>query len=182
MLADLRFEALRLGATDLRPSWRKGKKIAVLFQGKWIHAGALGYDDYTTHHDPVRRAAYRKRHRAILLLNGLPAYKDKKQAAFWSWHLLRLRKNKCDLYNPPMETAPTSSIDLLQFAIIVIMALERIIKGFTASPCRHILCKSCCGNSLEIEMSSPRPRSASETARDEKSDGGANQSKLSSTI
>ena len=84
---DLKAKALRLGATDLRQSWR-ARKWAILYAGKWIHFGALGYDDYTTHHDPVRRAAYRKRHCAILLLNGLPAYKDKKQAAFWSWHLL----------------------------------------------------------------------------------------------
>ena len=77
-----------------------------------------------------------------------------------------------------METAPTSStssIDMIQFAVILIMALERIIKAFTASPCRHILCKSCCGNSLEIEMASPRPRSASETEKDKVNEG-ANQS------
>ena len=80
--------AKSLGATDLRPSWRKGKKWAILYQGKWIHFGALGYDDYTIHRDDERRASYRRRHKAILLLNGLPAYKDKKQAAFWSWHLL----------------------------------------------------------------------------------------------
>ena len=83
-----------------------------------------------------------------------------------------------------MEATPsstsTSSIDMIQFAVILIMALERIIKGFTASPCRHIICKSCC-SSLEIEMASPRERSASEIARaardeKEKVDEGANQS------
>ncbi len=62
---------------------------------------------------------------------------------------------------------PTSSIGLIQFAVILLMAIERIIKGFTASPCRHIICRSCC-SSFEIEMASPRVRSASETARDEK--------------
>jgi len=66
-----------------------------------------------------------------------------------------------------MEAAPTSSIDLIQFAVILLMAIERIIKGFTASPCRHVICKSCC-TSFEIDMNSPRARSASETARDEK--------------
>ena len=85
---DLKAEAQRLGATDLRQSWRKGKKIAVLFQGKWIHAGALGYDDYTTHHDDERRASYRRRHRAILLRDGRPAYTVKTQPAYWSWHIL----------------------------------------------------------------------------------------------
>ena len=65
-----------------------------------------------------------------------------------------------------MEAAPTNSIDLIQFAVILLMAIERIIKGFTASPCRHVICKSCC-SSFEIEMASPRARSASETAREE---------------
>ena len=88
MLVNLKIEALRLGATDLRQSWRAGKKYAVLYQGKWIHFGALGYDDYTTHHDPVRRAAYRKRHKAILLRDGRPAYTVKTQPAYWSWNLL----------------------------------------------------------------------------------------------
>jgi hypothetical protein len=88
-----------------------------------------------------------------------------------------------------MEATPsstsTSSIDMIQFAVILIMALERIIKAFTASPCRHVLCKTCC-SSFELDMASPRERSASEiarAARDEKVDEGANnQSKDSSTI
>ena len=76
-----------------------------------------------------------------------------------------------------MEAAQTSSIDLIQFAVIVLMslALKRIIKGFTASPCRHVICKSCC-TSFEIEMASPRARSASEIARDEKTIDDGNQS------
>ena len=56
-----------------------------------------------------------------------------------------------------MEAAPTSSMDMTQFAVILRMAIERIIKGFTASPCRHVICKSCC-SSFEIEMASPRAR------------------------
>ena len=66
-----------------------------------------------------------------------------------------------------MEATPTSSMDMIQFAVILLMAIERIIKGFTASPCRHVICKSCC-SSFEIEMNSPRARSASEIARDER--------------
>ena len=80
--------AKSLGATDLRPSWRKGKKLAVLYQGKWIHVGALGYEDYTTHHDDERRASYRRRHKAILLRDGRPAYTVKTQPAYWAYHLL----------------------------------------------------------------------------------------------
>ena len=64
-----------------------------------------------------------------------------------------------------MEPTPTSSMDMIQFAVILLMAIERIIKGFTNSPCRHVICKSCC-SSFEIEMNSPRARSASETARE----------------
>ena len=81
-------EARRLGGTELRQSTRKGKKLAVLYQGKLIHFGALGYEDYTIHHDEERRASYRKRHKAILLRDGRPAYTVKTQPAYWSWHLL----------------------------------------------------------------------------------------------
>ena len=72
------------------------------------------------------------------------------------------------------QASTTSSIDMIQFAVILIMALERILKAFTASPCRHVLCKTCC-SSFELDMASPRPRSASD-AEKEKVDEGANQS------
>ena len=80
--------AKSLGATDLRRSWRKGKKLAVLYHGEWIQFGALGYEDYTTHHDDDRRAYYRRRHKAILLRDGRPAYKVKTTPAFWTYHIL----------------------------------------------------------------------------------------------
>ena len=80
--------AKSLGATDLRQSWRKHKKLAVLYAGKWIHFGALGYDDYTTHHDDEKRASYRRRHKAILLHDGRLAYMVKTQPAVWAYHLL----------------------------------------------------------------------------------------------
>jgi len=80
--------ALRLGATELRPSARKGKKWAVLYQGKYIHFGATGYEDYTQHKDPARRANYRRRHGAIKLKDGRLAYTVKSSPAFWSWNLL----------------------------------------------------------------------------------------------
>ena len=78
------------------------------------------------------------------------------------------------------QASSTSSLSYIQFAVILIMALERILKAFTASPCRHVLCKTCC-SSFELDMASPRPRSASETARDEKTSEDA-QSKDNSTI
>lgn len=80
--------ARELGADDLQPSWRKTKKWAVLYQGRWVHFGALGYSDFTQHKDPVRRADYRRRHGAILTKKGVPAHKVKSQAAYWSWTLL----------------------------------------------------------------------------------------------
>ena len=81
-------KAKRLGATELRPSTRKGKKYAVLYQGKWIHFGATGYEDFTEHKDPARRANYRRRHGAIKLRDGRLAYTVKSSPAYWSWTLL----------------------------------------------------------------------------------------------
>jgi len=81
-------KALRLGAIELRPSQRAGKKWAVLYQGKWIHFGATGYEDYTQHKDPARRANYRRRHGAIKLKDGRLAYTVPTSPAFWSWNLL----------------------------------------------------------------------------------------------
>ena len=80
--------AISYGAEQLRPSWRKGKKWAVLYRGHWVHFGAAGYEDFTQHGDETRRAAYRKRHRAILLADGRPAYRVKTSPSFWAWHLL----------------------------------------------------------------------------------------------
>jgi hypothetical protein len=81
-------KAKQLGATELRPSQRAGKKWAVLYQGKWIHFGATGYQDFTQHKDPARRANYRRRHGAIKLKDGRLAYTVPTSPAFWSWELL----------------------------------------------------------------------------------------------
>jgi hypothetical protein len=49
------------------PSWRKGKKFAVLAcdtdEQKLIHFGAKNYSDFTQHKDKKRRANFRARHR-----------------------------------------------------------------------------------------------------------------------
>ncbi len=84
----IRSKALALGATDIRSSWRAHKKLAVLYNGKWIHFGDNRYEDFTAHKDPERRAAYRKRHRAILLKDGRPAYLVKESPAFWAYRIL----------------------------------------------------------------------------------------------
>ena len=81
-------KARRLGADELRPSWRKGKKWAVLYHGRWVHFGAVGYEDYSQHRDPARRESYRRRHAGIYLKDGRAAYTVKESPAYWSWHLL----------------------------------------------------------------------------------------------
>ena len=81
-------KAKKLGATELRPSWRAGKKWAVLYRDRWYHFGAKGYEDFRTHGDPVRRASYRKSHAGILLAEGRPAYKVKTTPAYWASNLL----------------------------------------------------------------------------------------------
>jgi hypothetical protein len=84
----IRSKALALGGTDIRPSWRKNKKLAVLYSGRWVHFGDSRYEDYTTHGDPERRAAYRKRHKTIRLKDGRPAYLVKASPAYWAYQLL----------------------------------------------------------------------------------------------
>ena len=84
----LQQKARRLGATELRPSARKGKKYAVLYGGSWIHFGATGYEDFTEHKDPARRANYRRRHGAIKLKDGRLAYTVPTSPAYWSYNLL----------------------------------------------------------------------------------------------
>ncbi len=60
--------AKKLGVKDSVLSWLK--KWAVLYRGRWMHFGAKGYEDYTQHHDPLRRVSYRKRHAGIFLKDG----------------------------------------------------------------------------------------------------------------
>ena len=46
--------------SQLKPSTRQGKKWMVLDPntGKWVHFGAMGYEDYTKHNDKIRRKKY----------------------------------------------------------------------------------------------------------------------------
>ena len=46
--------------SELKESSRKGKKIMALDpkKKKWVHFGALGYEDYTVHKDENRRKKY----------------------------------------------------------------------------------------------------------------------------
>ena len=49
--------------SELKQSTRKGKKYMVLnpTTKKWVHFGALGYEDYTVHKDKERRKKYHSR-------------------------------------------------------------------------------------------------------------------------
>jgi hypothetical protein len=78
-MESLQRKAKRLGATELRPSGRKGKKWNVLYEGKYI---------YTQHKNPARRANYRRRHGAIRLKDGRLAHTVKTSPSFWSYNLL----------------------------------------------------------------------------------------------
>lgn len=46
---------------DVLPSDRKDKKYMIIRDGKKIHFGAMGYQDWTKHGDAERRDAFRKR-------------------------------------------------------------------------------------------------------------------------
>lgn len=58
------------------------KYIATFTNGRTTRFGAKGYEDYTTHKDPKRREAYRKRHAGDLQT------KDPTRAGFLSWYIL----------------------------------------------------------------------------------------------
>jgi argonaute-like protein implicated in RNA metabolism and viral defense len=42
-------------------STRRNKKYMVFDGNKWIHFGAMGYEDFTKHHDKARLEAFRRR-------------------------------------------------------------------------------------------------------------------------
>lgn len=53
---------------EIKTSWIRGKKYAAIFHDevndrpKTVHFGATGYEDYTSHRDPRRKARYLERH------------------------------------------------------------------------------------------------------------------------
>jgi len=58
------------------------KFIAIFENGKKTKFGAVGFDDYTLHHDKKRRQLYRIRHNRDLRTN------DPTRAGFLSYYLL----------------------------------------------------------------------------------------------
>ena len=65
-------------------STRKEKKLMARVGDEAFHFGARGYDDYTTHKDPARKAQYLARHRTNedWSISGL------RSAGFWARHIL----------------------------------------------------------------------------------------------
>lgn len=66
----------------IQPSTRKTKKYMLLKpDGKWVHFGQYGMEDYTKHRNAMRREAFRTRNRQW-------AYQDILSPAFLSFWLL----------------------------------------------------------------------------------------------
>ena len=68
---------------QIKKSTRADKKWMAIFEdGKVVHFGASGYEDYTTHHDVERKKRYENRHKAKEHWN------DYKTPGFWAKNLL----------------------------------------------------------------------------------------------
>lgn len=78
----------KYGASHFGFSEKKNKRFYVAYNNKIIHFGSKTNNTYIDHGDKKKRDAWRARHSKILLKNGTPAYLDKKQPEFWSYHIL----------------------------------------------------------------------------------------------
>ena len=75
---------------ETKLSTRKGKKLMSMFDDKWVHYGADGYEHFKdrsgllpsnlNHLDPKRRTNYLKRHANTRYKKGTPSW--------FSWHVL----------------------------------------------------------------------------------------------
>ena len=74
----------------IKKSTRKGKKYMAKVGDRWVHFGALGYEQYhdkiglykhLDHNDKSRRKRYRNRHRST-------PYNVKYTPAWFSWNYL----------------------------------------------------------------------------------------------
>jgi predicted patatin/cPLA2 family phospholipase len=89
-LSTIRNKAASLGLKGkIMVSTRPEKKyVYIKPNGKLVHFGAQGYQDYLDHKDKNRRKAYRSRHSKIITKNGKLAYKVYESPAFLSYYLL----------------------------------------------------------------------------------------------
>lgn len=87
-LKEAQLKAKSLGLSIPHSSHRKGKKLVVVHNGKKIHFGQLGMEDYLIHRDSDRRDRFRARAEGILKKDGQPAYLDPDQPLYWSYNIL----------------------------------------------------------------------------------------------
>lgn len=68
-LEEVKHKAFKIGIrSPVEISSRKDKKYMIkLKNGKFVHFGQMGYEDYTKHCDPIRRELFRKRNRRWFL-------------------------------------------------------------------------------------------------------------------
>ena len=71
----------KYGINDIQISTHKDKKYMILHNGKYIHFGQMGFEDYTKHRDLHRRELFKKR-------NHKWADAEKYSAAYLSYYLL----------------------------------------------------------------------------------------------
>lgn len=84
----LKKKAFSYGASQFGKSERKNKKYYVVYQGKIIHFGHSGYDDFTTHHDKERRSRYRARASKIKDKNGKLTVNNPYSSNYWAYRIL----------------------------------------------------------------------------------------------
>ena len=80
---------------EIRESTRPGKKLMVLVEdrpltgkGRWIHFGSSMYEDFTTHQDKTRQAAYCLRAGGIRDKHGFITGNDPLSPNFYAMRLL----------------------------------------------------------------------------------------------
>ncbi len=66
---------------EIRLSTRKDKKYLILHNGKWVHFGQMGFQDYTKHLNSKRRDLFKQRNQKW---SGAGKYTP----AYLSYHLL----------------------------------------------------------------------------------------------
>lgn len=71
-----------MSVISIEPSSRGSAKWVVDYDGRKIHFGARGYEDFTQHHDTLRRDAYIRRH------SSRERWNDPTTAGFWARWLL----------------------------------------------------------------------------------------------
>lgn len=84
----LQQRAMSLGATDFGRSRQKNKRFYVIYSGKKINFGLKGGKTFIDHRDEKKKKAWKARHSKIKLKDGTLAYKNPRQASYWSYRIL----------------------------------------------------------------------------------------------